>query len=305
MPSEIKKEPNINQVSSLKAPGLVYKPSQSPWGLESFYEGYRLVFSGDFNPSRTKAEKWFKIFNLFTDKARKNPSGIISSVDLYQMFSKDAMHAWRNAALAAKKRKALEVCVEDIFLALLGEPSVKNMLARLKVDSDQAKIFINNYLKLTSALGGETVKKIPFEAFALAAKLHNHKIGTLMLLGGLLKATPKGNILQAIFANIGLTEAKLELFAVWMLDLNYEFSRNSASDKLLFCLRQSKGLEDHFGYFFEFPAIEAAVKLNQEHTLKDLQHLKALQILVKAGLLGKALGIKIISQSLVEKAVKK
>lgn len=305
MPPKIKSKPLLNQPPGSAASVLTYKPSQSPWGLEGFYEGYRLIFSGNLSSSGIRAEKWPKIFNFFGSHSYKNPGSIINSVDIYGMFSKNAKHAWSNSVVLAKKRGAQKICVEDIFLALIGEPSVKNMLARLKVDGGQTKTFINNYLKLTSSLGGETVKKIPFEAFSLATKLHNHKIGTLMLLGGLLKATPHDNILQAIFTNIGLTAAKLELLSVWVLDLDYEFSRNSTSDKLLFCLRQSAGLEEHFGYFFEFPAIEAAVELSQGQTLKDLQHLKGLQLLVKAGLLGKTRGTKIISESLVEKAAGK
>jgi len=140
--------------------------------------------------------------------------------------------------------------VEDIFLALLKEPSVVNLLSRIKVNGPQAETFINNYLKLTPPLDGATVKKIPFEAFALAAKLHNHKIGSLMLLGGLLEATPHNNILQAIFSNIGLSAAKLELFAVWLLDLDYDFPSSSISGKLLFCLRQAANLEQTLRLFF-------------------------------------------------------
>lgn len=293
-----------------------------------------------------------------------------SHVDLYNMFSHSAKHAWRQAFALAQKRKS-QIGVEDIFLALLMELPVKNLLSRIKVNSKQAEIFINNYLKLTPALSDDTVKKIPLEAFAMAVRLHNHKIGSLMLLGGLLKATPRDNILQAIFTNIGLSEAKLELFAVWHLDLNYEFPPNSTSEKLLFCLRQAGGLEEHFGYFFELPAIEAAVNLSQGQTLKelsratqqsssvnpvrkpmsaldrlwfqndsfkppilsaafsdgakvsmnivatrsiipqgrsvvrDLQHSKTLQLLVRAGLLAKNKGVKIISENLVKQAAGK
>ncbi len=205
---------------------------------------------------------------------------------------------WRKNAKAGLEWKIF-------FWPCWREPSVKNLLSRIKVDSLQAKRFINNYLKLTLSLNDDTVKKIPFEAFALAAKLHNHKVGSLMLLGGLLKATPHDNILQAVFTNIGLTAAKLELFAVWHLDLDYEFPPNSTSGKLLFCLRQATGLEEHFGYFFELPAIEAAVDLSQGQTLKDLQHLKALQLLVKAGLLAQNKKTKIISENLVKQAARK
>jgi hypothetical protein len=299
MAAKINNKNSAKPAPTAVGPALNYQPGGSPWGLEAFYEGYRLVFSADFNTALKTTKKWQKAFKFFAAAPDKNPGSIISNVDLYNLFSKDAMHAWSDAYVLAQKSKS-QLGVEDIFLALLKESSVKNLLSRIKVDGLQAKTLINNYLKLTPPLCGTTVKKIPFEAFALAAKLHNHKVGTLMLLGGLLKAVPQNNILQAIFSNIGLSAAKLELFAVWLLDLDYEFPPDSASGKLLFCLRQARGLEKHFGYFFELPAIEAAVDLSQGQTLKDLQHLKALQLLVKAGLLAQNKKTKIISESLVK-----
>lgn len=302
---KINNKDSAKPVPNIIGSALKYQSGNSPWGLEAFYEGYRLVFSADFNPARIKFIKWPLLFKVFFPKTKynKNSGSIISNVDLYDLFSKNAKRAWNDSFILAKKRGS-QLAVEDIFLALLKESSVKNLLSRIKVDGLQAKTFIGNYLKLTPALSGATVKRIPFEAFALAAKLRNHKIGTLMLLGGLLKATPHDNILQAIFTNIGLTAAKLELFAVWLLDLDYEFPQNSTSGKLLFCLRQAQGLEEHFGYFFQLSAIEAAVDLSQGQTLKDLEHLKALQLLVKAGLLAKTKGTKIITESLVRQVIK-
>jgi hypothetical protein len=282
---------------------LNHRHTQSDWGLEAFYEGYRLVFSADFAQARLKKEKWTKFLKFFKIGPKKNPGSIVGSVDLYDLFSQSAKRAWNNAYKLSKKR-GQAASVEDIFLALLLEPSVKNILGRLKVNGQQAGTFINNYLQLTSPLDGDVVKKIPFEAFALSARLHNHKIGSLMLLGGLLRAVPRDNILQAIFTNIGLTSAKLELFSVWLLDLDYNFPPQSTSAQLLFCLRQAQGLEEHFGYFFEFPAIAAAMDLSLGQTLKDLQHVKALQLLVKAGLLAQNKGTKIISENLVIQAAK-
>lgn len=296
---------NKTSPKSLKdpiGPILGYKPSSLAWDLEASYEDYRLIFSADFSYTRVWRERYQSVLNFFRGQHSGNFAG---SVDIYQLFSKSAKNGWNSSLGLARKRGVREVCVEDIFLALLKEPSVKKLLTRLKVSGRQAENFIFNYLKLTQSLGGETVKKIPFEAFVLAVKLHNHKVGALMLLGGLLKATPHDNILQAIFTNIGLTAAKLELFSVWLLDLHYEFPSDSTSEKLLFCLNQASALERHFGYFFELPAIEAAVELSQGQTLKDLQHLKALQLLVKAGLLAKTRSTKIISQSLVEMAARR
>ena len=280
---------------------LNYRHTQSNWGLEAFYEGYRLVFSADFDQARLKKEKWKKVFRFFKIIPKKNPGQANGSLDLYSLFSASARRAWNNAYALSKKR-GQPASVEYIFLALLKEPSVKNILGRLKVGGQQAEIFITNYLRLTSPLDGEALKKIPFEAFALSARLHNHKIGSLMLLGGLLRAVPRDNILQAIFTNIGLTSAKLELFAVWLLDLDYDFPPQSTSAQLLFCLRQAQGLEEHFGYFFDFPAITAAMNLSLGQTLKDLQHVKALQLLAKAGLLAQSKGTKIISENLVIQA---
>ena len=235
---------------------------------------------------------------------QKNNTGIITKVDIYELFSPSAKRAWKNACRSSEKRK-MSLGVEDVFLALLKEDSVKNLLRRLNVKTHEAEILINNYLKLTPSLGGLPLKKIPFEAFLLAAQLHNHKVGSLMLLGSLLKTTPKENILQAIFTNIGLNAGKLELFAVWLLGLNYEFPSLSTNGKLLYCLRQAQGLEEHFGYFFDLPAIEAAVDLSANQTLKDFEHKKALQFLVKAGAMARANGHKVVGQNLVRRIAEK
>jgi hypothetical protein len=308
MPVNTKTNPVKNPLSAPFDTALKYIPTASGWGLEALFEGYHLVFSGEFTPKRLHAEVWLSVLKFFypsyNKTSGKNSSGVISNVDLYDLFSDSAKQAWNKAYEFAKLRGG-EVEVEDIFLALLREPSVKNLFTRIKVDAKQAEKFINNYLKLTTPLNGQAVKQTPFEAFALAAKLHNHKIGSLMLLGGLLRASPKDNLLQAIFSNIGLGFVKLELFSVWLLDLDYNFPPGATSDKFLFCLRQASGLEEHFGYFFELPAIEAAVDLSQGQTLKDLQHLKALQLMVKAGLLAQSKKTKIISEDLIKQAAKK
>lgn len=275
---------------------IKYKKVNSGWGLIGFFEGYKLIFSGGF-----KKPGALRKFLSFGKKQEENDTSIITEVDIYKLFSPSAKEAWKNAYSSAKKRKG-EVGVEDIFLALLKQPSVKNLLTRMKAGTNSAEIFLNNYLKLAPASSTETVKIIPFEAFALALKIHNHKIGSLMLLGALLEATPDDNILQAIFSNIGLTSDKLQVFAVWLLNLNFGFPKNSHPAKILYCLRQAQGLEEHFGYFFECPAIEEAVRLSSDQTLKDLQHLKALQYLVKAASLAKSKGVKIISDSLVRQA---
>lgn len=279
---------------------LKYQKTQTGWGLTAFYEGYRLVFTGLFEKGGMGRERLKKLFPFLSPGQKKNKS-IIKNLDLFSLFSKSARHAWQQASVSARKRKSL-VGAEDIFLALLKEASVQNLLHRLKVSTHEAESFLNNYLTLAPISSVEAVKKIPFEAFNLALKLRNHKIGSLMLLGALLNSMPEENILQAIFTNIGLTEEKLELFAVWLLKLNYEFPQNSPSGKLLYCLRQAEGLEEHFGYFFELPAIEAAVSLSQGQTFKDLEHKKALQLLVKAGLLAQNQKYKTVTENFVAHA---
>lgn len=280
---------------------LKYQKTDSGWGLTAFFEGYRLIFTGLFERKGLGRARLKKLFPFLRSGRKKKKNSIIKDLDLFSLFSTSARHAWNHANVSARKRKSL-VGAEDVFLALLKEASVQNLLHRLKVSTHEAESFLNNYLTLAPSSSVETVKKIPFEAFNLAVKLGNHKIGSLMLLGALLNTMPEENILQAIFANIGLTEEKLELFAVWLLKLNYEFPKNSPSGKLLYCLRQSEALEEHFGYFFELPAIEAAVYLSQGQTFKDIEHKKALQLLVKAGLLGQTQKNKIISENLVAQA---
>ena len=238
---------------------------------------------------------------VFLDSSKKNTD---LSLNIYSLFSPNAKNAWQDAIAHTKKRKE-QIGVESIFLSLLKKPSVTKLMARLKVDPSSAEIFLKNYLRLQPTSGSETIKKLPFEAFSLAVKLSNPKIGSLMLLGALLKIIPQDNILQAIFTNIGLTLENLEIYMAWVLNLKYEFPKNSNAQKLLYCCRQSQGLEEHFGYFFELPAIETAVKFSSKITLKDLEHKKALQLLVKAAGLAKSKGLKSISQSLVIQAMEK
>jgi len=263
---------------------LTYRKSSSTWGLAAAYEHQTLIFSDAL---------------IVAKKSIKN-----QPINLYNLFSPSSKKAWNNGRLMAKKRKA-PMGVEDLFLSLLKGSSVNNLLRRLKVSTSAAEVLLKNYVKLNPNSQSSGIQQIPFEGFLQAIKLHNHKIGTLMLLGALLKSVPQENILQAIFSNIDLSLEKLELFAVWILNLDYEFPRHSKNAKLLYCSRQAQALEEHFGYFFEYPAIEAAVLLSSKQTLPDLEHKKALQYLVKAGLLATVRGTKIISEKLVQKAAGK
>lgn len=301
MPPKIQIKNNTQPGLSKIGIGLTFQASKDSWGLRGFYEGYKLVFSAGFK-RHLLPQEWLYGLLPFLKNSKKSDSGIISQIDIYELFSPSAKTAWSRACRIAYRQKRL-VGVEDIFLALLKEDSVRALLKRLKVNTLDAEIFLHNYLKLSAAPSQEIIKTIPFEAFALSAKLHNHKVGSLMLLGALLAATPQNNVLQAIFANIGLSLEKLELFAVWRLNLNYSFPKNSYLEKLLFCCRQTETLEQHSGYFFELPAIEAAVNSSQGQTFKDLEHKKALQILVKASNLAKQKNQTIIGESLVLQAI--
>lgn len=283
---------------------LKYQPSGSgSWGVSALYEGYLLEFSGLPDRRRIFKEKFQKFLPFLKSPAKPGCQKIIKSVDLYSLFSPSAKIAWNRACLIALKHKR-EITMENLFLTLLDSPSIKKLFAKLKIDPSAAEKFLKNYLKLSHKTGSVNIKKVPFDAFALAMKLHNRKIGSLMLMGSLLRLAPSDNILQAIFSNIGLTLEKLEILSAWILNLGYEFPANSAAAQTFYCCLQAQNLENHFGYFFEFPAIDTAVKYSQNY-YKDLQGQKALQYLVKAGKLAKAAGTKIISEKYVRLAAGK
>jgi len=282
---------------------IVYKTTRSGWGLTGFFEGYRLVFSARFEPKRMRGEKFRQIFPIFRKKRQlQNPNSMVSNVDVYDLFSVGGKRAWTNSYQWAKKHRH-EVRAEDIFLALLEEPQVENIFKRLKVSTLTAVTFLSNYVKLQAQNGQSTeqeIKMLPFASLAAAIKLHSHEITPAFLVMGLMETLPADHIVQAIFANIGLTRQKLEVLTVWMMSLDYDFPKNSEGTKILYCLNQAKMLEEHFGYFFEFPAVELAAHLSAGY-MKDLRHLKAMHYLVKAGLLAKKAGTKIISEDLVHR----
>jgi hypothetical protein len=279
---------------------IKYQTGSSGWGVQGFFEGQRLVFSAVPEPSLAFKKKWLRFLPFFKDAGEAQ--SIVSNLDVYPLFSKDAKSAWAKASALAKKQK-MEIGVEDIFLGLLKEEPVKNLFQRLNANGHAAEALLTNYLKLTPSADPVAAKKIPFEAYVLSTRLHNPKIDSLMLLGALLKTTPRDNILQAIFTNIGLTLEKLEILSVWSMGLNFNFKENSTPAQLLYCLNQAKNLEEHFGYFFELSAIEAAVKVSSIQTFKDMRHFKALEYLVKAGLVAKENRSKVINSDLVAQAI--
>lgn len=279
------------------------KSTKTGWGVTGFFEGYKLVFSGIFEPEHMRGEKFRQIFPIFRHRRpAHNPNTIVSSVDVYSLYSFGAKRTWVNSFGWAKKHRHT-VKAEDIFLALLEEPQVEDIFKRLKVSTTTAVTFLSNYVKLRAANGNseEEIKILPFASLSAAIKLHSHEITPAFLLLGLMEVLPAEHIVQAIFANIGLTREKLEVLTVWLMSLDYEFPKSSEGAKMLYCLNQAKGLEEHFGYFFEFPAIEKAARLSSGY-YKDMRHLKAFQYLVKAGLLAKTSGSKNISENLVQRA---
>src|SRR5205085_9291503 len=97
-----------------------------------------------------------------------------------------------------------------------------------------------------------------------------------------------------IFTNLGLSPAKIEMLASWMLNLNYEFPKFSKAQNFLECCQKLKVLEGHNGCMFTFPAAELAVshsKNNQE----------AIKILVRASLAAKLNKNKIIGAAQIKK----
>ena len=276
--------------------------AENYWGLAAIYEGQKLVFSGTFSQERIWRERWKKFFSVFKkdeDKAVQTTNG---QTDLYNLFSPNARQVWNQAFLQAQHRRA-NVTLEDIFLALLNQQSVLDIFRRLGADTNAAKVLLKNYLQLkTPGQPRDELQKIPFEAYVLATKFHDPKIGSLMLLGALVKIAPQDGILQAIFSNLTLTLYKLEVLAVWELDLNYSFPESSAGADFLDCCRQAEGLEKHFGYFYQFSAIETAVIAAAGQFNKDQRHKTTLGLLVKGGLLGRQNQTKIISEQLIQKA---
>lgn len=289
--------PSLNQ--SLK----YQTPNSDPWAISALYEGYLLKFSAAPDKTRLLKEKIQNLMPFLKTNTPPVDEKIIKSVDIYSLFSPNAKSTWNRACLIALKQKR-EMAMEDLFLALLCSPSIIKLFAKLKIGTSAVEIFLTNYIKLSSQTEIKNINQVPFEAFLLAMKLKNHKIGSLMLLGGLLRLAPQNNVLQAIFTNIGLTVEKLEILTVWILNLDYQFPNDTPAAQTAYCCMQAQGLENHFGYFFEFPAIDAAVQYSQGY-YQDLRHQKALQYLVRAGNLAKVAGSKIISENLVRQAAGK
>ncbi|HYV33797.1 MAG TPA: hypothetical protein VE973_03035 [Candidatus Limnocylindria bacterium] len=275
-----------------------YKQTTEGWGLTGFIEGTGLIFSGEFTRRRLGKEKLQKILPFLKGGANYSQRNIIKSIDLYSLFTPEAKLAWNKAYSLAKKQHR-DVTAEDIFVALLQTQEIKNLFKRLKLNEKLTGEFLENYPKNKVSKKDEDIKKLPFESFLEAAKLHCPGISPLILFYSLLKNLKDESIVHTIFANTSLSLEGLEVFIVWALKLDYDFERDSYGAKILFCCRQTDAMEEHFGYFFTFPAIEKAVKLSSELTFQDLQHTKAMQLLVKAAGEARNKNSKIISENFV------
>ena len=277
--------------------------ANNTWGVSAVYQDQKLIFSGTFSAKRIREERWQQFWRGLLRKKPGAEEPLSNAVDIYKLFSPNAKLAWRAAFFKAKKRKA-QVNLADLFLALLDEPAVGKLFDRMGNGSTKAtKILLKNYLKLGAPVDtGQELKKIPFEAYALAVRLHDHKIGSLMLLGAILALAPKDSILQAIFSNIGLNLETLEILTIWLINLNYNFPKGSLQSQILEYCRRAELLEQHFNYHYEFSAIKTAAELALKQSKAGLRQKTALGLLVKAGLLAHERGIKNITSELIKKS---
>ena len=270
--------------------------------MTAVYDGYQLVFTGTAEHKRLRHEAWQRLTARFGFKHRlQEKEKLLSRVDLYALFDQPAKQIWNQACRKALNRSA-PISYEDIFLLLLKQPEIQMLCRRLNSDPKAAEKFLKNYQHLHQPSPSPAIAELPFAAFDLALTLRHHKIDSLMLLGGLIITAPKDHVLSAIFSNMGLTLEKLEILAAWLLNLPVEFPPHSTAATMLYCCRQAEILESHFGYTFDYPAIEAAVKFSQDY-YQDMRHLKAMQYLVKAGLLAKSQKSKIISSKHLNETV--
>ncbi len=291
---------NINQNSTTGAAAaprppsaLLYRKTDFGWGLEGLYEGQKLVFSESLEKPRSVTSKLRKILNFKNQRPSTGGASIIPEIDIYQLFSPAAKLVWQRVPAIARKRHA-PARAEDLFLSLLKDPEVQQLLARLRVNTATAETFLQNYLTLSPKSDSSVeIKKLPFQACLEAIKLHCPNISPLLLLYGLLAVLPGQHIIQAIFANIGLAADKLEILTAWLLDLEIAFPPASPKNLLLNCCRQAELLEQQFGYYYEYQAIDGAVKLAGS---------KALSLLVKAGLKAKISDKKTVTEAVINKA---
>ena len=234
---------------------LTYYKSSDPWGVMAHAEGANLVFRGLLNPFRIWKERFSRLFF-------RRPKTFISSdtVDVYELFTPAAKKVWNKALWLAVRRRPMKVGCVHLFLALTEDSGIKEILSRFGADVHDARALLKNYLVLSPLSAGiEEIKKIPFAAFEESEKLHSPGITPLMLLESLIQTLPADNILQAVFSNLGLTVTKLEVVAVWLSGLNYDFPKDSFAADLLHCCQKIQWLEMHNRIKYRLDVIEQAL----------------------------------------------
>ena len=157
------------------------------------------------------------------------------TVDVYELFNREAKLAWNGALKFAQKRQAaaarlalepgsaapVKITAADLLLSLLENRSVASLFFRIGVNVHDIAEVIKNYALLAGekAEGLEHFDQIPFAALQEATKLHNKTIDPLMLLCSLPSCLGDEHIIQAIFLNINLSQEKLENIASWIFHL--------------------------------------------------------------------------------------
>ncbi|MDE2311576.1 MAG: hypothetical protein KGJ93_00595 [Patescibacteria group bacterium] len=270
--------------------GLAWQSSTDAWAVCAQYDGFWLTFS----PNRKT------IWRFWQWQMSESAALPENQVNVYQLFSLPARQAWRQADRLAKKANRT-ISLEDMFLALLKQRSVAQLFVKLKINPREAFALLENYAKISPPATNNLIKQLPFVAFALAANLRHDKIGSLMLLGALVELAPQSSMVAAIFSNIGLDAQKWWLVTAWVLHVPLRLPQEGINEDLAYCCWQAQNLEQMFGCYFEFPAVETALKAAAAKNAATLrQH--ALKLLVKAAGLAKQKKRKTITERLVLQA---
>lgn len=143
-----------------------------------------------------------------------------AELDVYELFSAEAKHAWNEIPNIASNTNASEVNGVHIFLALLQSKSMQQAFARLGTDPRDVEIFLHNFLQLGPMLDDHAaIERLPFVAYRKAKNLHNKSIDSLMLLCALVELLPDEHIVQGIFFNLGISPEDLEILAAWIFSV--------------------------------------------------------------------------------------
>ncbi len=142
------------------------------------------------------------------------------TIDVYAFFNANARKTWNKSLKIANAHNASQVVATDLFLSLLEDSNVELVFYRLGVSTESIKVLVANHLKLVGRPQESELGHIPFAAFAESLKLHNKTVDPLMLLCALSHELPESHIIQAIFFNLNLQPATLEIISSWIFNLN-------------------------------------------------------------------------------------